>query len=71
MQAWNFDGRIAELLGVLAVDEGYSSSLLDGVRFMRANRSEAAGAVYGASRASSSSARGASACFWAIQAYVV
>ena len=38
MQAWNANGRIAELLGVLAVDEGYSSSLLDGVRFMRAIR---------------------------------
>ena len=37
MQAWSANGRIAELLDLLAVGEGYSPSLLDGVRFMRAN----------------------------------
>lgn len=37
MQPWQSNGRIAELLGALAVEEGYSPSLLDGVRFTRAN----------------------------------
>ena len=36
-QPWESDGRIAELLGALAKDEGYTPSQLDAVRFVRVN----------------------------------
>ena len=34
---WESDGRIAELLGELAKEEGYTQSWLDAVRFVRVN----------------------------------
>lgn len=59
MQQWEPNGRIAELLGALAVEAGYTPSLLDAVRFVRVNGAKRANRS--SSRASSSSGKDASA----------